>query len=69
MFASDEGKADGKQNWDIWLMPADDFGKRIQLTLNGSVDDNPVWDRNGNAIYFRSNRGGKWNVWRLDVRP
>jgi hypothetical protein len=26
-----------------------------------------VWDPGGNAIYFRSNRGGEWGIWKVNV--
>jgi len=37
-----------------------------QLTTNGSRDDSPCFDREGKKIYFRSNRGGNWNVWSFE---
>jgi dipeptidyl aminopeptidase/acylaminoacyl peptidase len=50
----------------IWIMTAD--GQHtIRLTRNESFDSNPVFDRNGKTIYFRSNRGGFWNIWKLDL--
>jgi dipeptidyl aminopeptidase/acylaminoacyl peptidase len=54
---------------DIWVIAADGSGKSIQLTQNGSCDTSPAWDRSGAAVYFRSNRGGTWNIWRVDLRP
>lgn len=53
-----------KKNFDIWLMKSDG-SQRTQLTTNGSHDDCPVWDRSGKIIYFRSNRGGAWNIWKM----
>ena len=50
----------------IWLMSADGQHS-IRLTRNESYDSNPVFDRNGRSIYFRSNRGGVWNIWRIDL--
>ena len=41
--------------------------KPFQVTFNGSHDDHPVWDLRGNFIFFRSNRGGEWAIWRLPV--
>jgi hypothetical protein len=38
------------------------------VTKNDSLDDQPVFDPTGDAVYFRSNRGGKWDVWRIDVK-
>jgi hypothetical protein len=50
----------------IWIMSAD--GQHtIRLTRNESYDSNPVFDRNGRTIYFRSNRGGQWNIWKMDL--
>ena len=40
----------------------------IQITTNGSFDDHPSWDPTGNAIYFRSNRGGEWAIWKIVSR-
>jgi hypothetical protein len=50
----------------IWIMSAD--GQHtLRLTRNESFDSNPVFDRNGRTIYFRSNRGGMWNIWKMDL--
>jgi len=66
VYASSEGvDSRGRQNFDIWIMDADGT-TRTQLTTNGSRDDSPCWDRNGKFIYFRSNRGGAWNIWRFE---
>ena len=65
VYASDEGRdSRKKRNFDIWMMSTDGTN-RVQLTTNGSWDDMPCWDRSGKYIYFRSNRGGAWNVWRF----
>lgn len=64
-YASNEGLDSKKlRNFDIWLMSANG-SKRTQLTTNGSQDDSPYWDHEGKTIYFRSNRGGAWNIWRF----
>ena len=64
-YASDEGLDSQKRhNRDIWVMTPDG-SKRTQLTTNGSYDDSPCWDSKGEYIYFRSNRGGAWNIWRF----
>jgi Tol biopolymer transport system component len=65
VFASDQGLDSRKNhNFDIWLIRPDGSSK-TQLTTNGSRDDSPCWDRTGESIYFRSNRGGMWNIWRF----
>ena len=38
------------------------------VTQNDATDDQPTWSPTGDAIYFRSDRGGKWDVWRIDVK-
>jgi hypothetical protein len=68
-FASDRGAdADGKHNFDIWMIDLAHPDKPIRLTTNGSRDDSPAFDPNGKAIYFRSNRGGTWGIWRITVK-
>ena len=62
VYASDRGVASGKQNYDIWIMNADGSNPK-QLTTNGSRDDKPIVSQDGKTIYFRSNRGLKWDIW------
>ena len=52
-------------NNDIWIMRADG-SQKTQLTTNGSDDVGPCWDRAGKFIYFLSNRGDAWNIWRFE---
>jgi hypothetical protein len=56
------------ESYDIWMLDLTRRGRPVQLTENGSWDDQPVWDTGGNDVYFRSNRGGQWGVWRMPVR-
>ncbi|HEX8325047.1 MAG TPA: PEGA domain-containing protein [Tepidisphaeraceae bacterium] len=69
-FASDRGKEaeDGRQNFDIWVLDVANSSQPVQITRNGSVDDLPVFDPAGGAIYFRSNRGGVWGIWKIAVK-
>ncbi|MCD6346310.1 MAG: PD40 domain-containing protein [Bacteroidales bacterium] len=65
VYVSDEGRDNqGIRNNDIWLMDMEG-GQKTQLTTNGSWDDFPRWNFKDNFIYFRSNRGGNWNIWRF----
>ena len=66
IFASDRGVSNGKQNYDIWIMDADGSNPK-QLTTNGSLDDRPVFSPDGRMIYFRSNRGLKWDIWVMQL--
>ena len=55
----------GIYNYDIWIMKIDGTNQTA-LTTNGSYDDAPVWSPDGTKIYFRSNRGGYWNIWSFE---
>lgn len=67
IFASDIGKdSNGKRNYDIWRMTADGAMK-TQLTTNGSTDMTPAYSPDGRFIYFLSNRGFYWDLWRMEV--
>ena len=55
-------------NADIWMLDLAHTDRPIQITTNGSVDDCPTWDSSGNYIYFRSNRGGQWGIWKIAVK-
>ena len=59
---------DHRRNADIWILDLNRPDRPIQITQNGSVDDRPAWDPSGNAIYFRSNRGGLWGIWKISVK-
>lgn len=55
--------SDESDNKDIWIMKTDGSHK-TQLTTNPSTDIYPVWNTDG-YIYFVSNRGLMWGIWRL----
>ena len=64
VYVSNEGlDRMGQANYDIWTLSITQ-GTRSQLTTNGSYDDEPIWHADG-RIFFRSNRGGAWNIWYL----
>lgn len=68
-FVSDRGvDQDKRNNLDIWVMDLNRPDAPTQITTNASHDDCPVWDPSGTTIYFRSNRGGEWNIWKASAR-
>lgn len=67
-FASNRGKDDEVgNNYDIWVIDLAHPEHPIQVTQNGSWDDRPAWDPNGHSLYFRSNRGGEWGIWKISL--
>ena len=65
VYTSMEGNdPTGRPNQDIWIMNRDGSGSQ-QLTTNGSVDRSPVLSPDHRHIYFISNRGLRWAVWRI----
>lgn len=68
-FVSDRGVDEEKRNnADVWIMDPAQPDQPIQITTNASQDEFPAWDPSGDYIYFRSNRGGEWGVWKVSVR-
>ncbi|MCC7351357.1 MAG: PEGA domain-containing protein [Phycisphaerales bacterium] len=68
-FASDQGQTeDHPDNHDLWVIDLTRPQRPTQITTNGSWDDTPGWDPSGNALFFRSNRGGSWQIWKIAVR-
>jgi Tol biopolymer transport system component len=67
VFASDMAKdSNGNRNFDIWVMRADGSGL-TQLTTNGSTDLWPTFGADGKTVFFTSNRGFRWEIWRMEI--
>ncbi|MEM6458155.1 MAG: hypothetical protein AAF710_02055 [Planctomycetota bacterium] len=54
----------GRPNEDIWMIRPDGTDKQ-QLTTNGSADRHPLMAPDGRSVYFLSNRGESWGIWRI----
>ena len=50
----------------LWLVSSDGRNP-VQLTHGENFDSHPVFDPDGRTIYFRSNRGGQWNIWKCSL--
>jgi hypothetical protein len=67
-YAADASTDDaGRRNYDVYVLSIADPSHPVRITLNGSRDDSPAWDPTGRSLYFRSNRGGKWGIWKAAV--
>lgn len=67
-FSSNRDKdSEGRLNDDIYILNLNAPDKPLRLTRNGSIDDCPQWDPSGDFIYFRSNRGSEWAIWKIAV--
>ncbi|MBU4486747.1 MAG: DUF5050 domain-containing protein [Candidatus Delongbacteria bacterium] len=67
-YCSDMSKdSNGKKNFDIWVMSVDGSTPPIQLTTNGSTDLLPQFSDDGKYIYFLTNRGFDWDIWRMEI--
>ncbi len=67
LFTAMEGTdPTSRHNEDIWFMRYDGSGKQ-QLTTNGSADRFPLLSPDMKWVYFMSNRGERWAVWRMEA--
>lgn len=62
---SDTGKA--RNDFNIWMIDAEGAEAAVRFTENPAADLSPVFSPDGNYIYFCSNRGLNWNVWRISI--
>ncbi len=54
----------GDGRYELYRVPAAG-GAEERLTSVGGYDDGPEYSPDGRWIYFNSNRGGRWNIWRI----
>ena len=53
---------------DIWVIPAGG-GEPWRVTDDAHVDWSPMWNGDGSALYYVSDRGGSMNLWRIAMTP
>ena len=51
---------------DLWTIPADG-GPATPVTDDSPLDWDPIWSRDGDYLFFISDRGGSMNLWRVSV--
>ena len=56
------GRADA--NWDVYVRSADGSGV-ARLTDDPALDTEPVWAAGGRSIVFLSDRGNRWDLYRV----
>ena len=67
-YAADAAAPEGnRRQYDLYVLTVSDPGQPVRVTQNASLDDSPAWDPAGKYLYFRSNRGGRWGVWKVAV--
>ena len=59
-----DARADG--NADVYLVRAEG-GQPVRLTYENSVDSRPTWSGDGRWIYFRSDRTGAHQIWKMPL--
>ena len=58
----------GAAHPNVWLTDLTHPEEPTRVTANASHDDRPVFDPTGQFLYFRSNRGGAWGIWKIAVK-
>ncbi|MEE8112681.1 MAG: hypothetical protein V3T54_08115, partial [Acidobacteriota bacterium] len=51
---------------DIWTIPVGG-GEPVPVTDDPATDWSPVWSPDGKFLYFNSDRGGSFNIWRVPI--
>ena len=49
--------------WNIWIYEVERGGSQVLLTTE-STNQSPVWSPDGEWVFFASDRGGKYDIWR-----
>ena len=51
-------------NWDVYLRSADGLGL-ARLTDDPALDTQPTWAADGRSVVFLSDRGNRWDLYRV----
>jgi serine/threonine protein kinase len=55
---------------DVWTVPLaglKEGEKPVPVTNDAAVDFSPFWSADGSTLYFGSDRGGSFNLWRIPI--
>jgi hypothetical protein len=63
--AMESNDSTGRPKEDIYILAMDGSRRPQQLTTNGSADRYPLMSPDMRNIYFMSNRGERWAIWRI----
>ena len=66
-LVNEEGSKPEVANYNLWLIDSEGAQVAVALTNNPATDISPTWSPDGRFIYFCSNRGLNWNIWRLNL--
>jgi Tol biopolymer transport system component/DNA-binding winged helix-turn-helix (wHTH) protein len=56
-----------KEHSEIYLLEVDGGISRLLTTLPGADNGGPNWSRDGKSIYFYSDRGGSFQIWKIQL--
>jgi len=56
-----------KEHSEIYLLQVDGGISRLLPTLPGADNGGPNWSRDGKSIYFYSDRGGSFQIWKIQL--
>jgi Tol biopolymer transport system component/DNA-binding winged helix-turn-helix (wHTH) protein len=55
------------ENWDVYVVPTGQGDAPRRLTQDAGRDSGPAWSRDGNWVYFVSDRDGSSRIWKVPI--